>query len=254
MALSAHIPPGAFFTHRTAATLWRLPVSPPEVHPDRLDLAAFGQRPGIPRAGIASRSLSPRLANVVTRHGTRLTDPASTWALLAPGLSRLEAIALGDAILHESRRPGTNELRSPPLATPDQLWAALAVPYRRYRPRLRALFAELSRHAASPPESHLRLLLRQWDFPAPSLDHDVWDPHGHLLGNSEIAFPDQRLALEYEGAHHFSLAKQYARDIEKAQLYAEHGWTILRVTAELLYRRPETLRQRIGTALTQGMG
>ncbi len=248
-ALGPMLPDEVFFSHRTAAALWGLPIGPPPVHPERLDASAFGRRPGLPRFGVAPRSVSPRLVAVTALRGVRLTDPATTWVQLAPTINRFEAIALGDAILHADRLPGTDELTAPPLATHSELSDAVRTPYRRGRAQLLALLPRLSAHAASPPESHLRALLEEWDFPQPWLDFDVRDGAGRLLGCSEIAYPEHRLALEYEGAHHFTLARQYARDVEKVQLYADAGWRVLRVTAELLYRRPQTLRTRLRAAL-----
>lgn len=249
LALGAHLPPGVFFSHRTAAALWRLPISPPHVHPERLDVAAFDGRPGAPRAGLASRSLSPFLAAVTTRHGVQLTDPATTWALLTPLLGRLEAIALGDAILYEPRSPGARVPSAPPLATRQDLHAALALPYRRDRPRLREIYADLSPKAASPSESHLRVLFRHWGFPPPHLDHDVWGDNGELLGRSAFAFPAHRVAVEYHPTRRDDGAPQSACVAERAQLYGANGWRLLRVTAELLYLRPTTLRGMVSDAL-----
>ncbi len=224
LALGAYLPPGAFFSHRTAAALWRLPISPPHAHPERLDVAAFDGRPGAPRAWLTSRSLSPFLAAVTTRHGVQLTDPATTWALLTPLLGRLEAIALGDAVLYEARSPGSRVPSAPPLASRQELHAALSLPYRRDRPRLREIYDDLSPKAASPSERHLRVLFHHWGFPPPQLDHDVWGDTGELLGRSAVAFPTHRVAVEYHPTRRDDGATQCTSVAEKSQLYVTNGW------------------------------
>ncbi len=83
------------------------------------------------------------------------------------------------------------------------------------------------------------------------LDHDVRAHDGRLLGCSEFAYPELRLALEYEGAHHRTETRQWNRDIEKYQHYAQAGWEVLRVTADLLYPRRDELRARVFEALAR---
>jgi hypothetical protein len=107
----------------------------------------------------------------------------------------------------------------------------------------------LSPHSASPPESHMRLQLQAWGFPQPALDYDVYDLHGRLLGCSEIAFPDFKVALEYEGDHHRTSQKQWNRDIEKVHDYTVAGWITIRVTGQLLYVRTQELFCAVDEAL-----
>lgn len=107
----------------------------------------------------------------------------------------------------------------------------------------------ISPHSASAPESHLRLQLGRWRLPAVSLDHDVYASNGRLLGCSEFAYPEYRVALEYEGDHHRTLTSQWDRDIEKHRDYARAGWDAIRVTSRLLHRRPDDLHAQIREAL-----
>lgn len=242
--------PGEFFSHRTAAALWGLPASPPRRDRNRLDVSRFREH-GSARSPLPLRfrRLVPRLVALTRLHGITLTDPATTWAQVAPTLTRDGAVALGDAVLWEPRYPGTTRLNRPALATLEDLSEVAHQRHRLGGPALRALLPLLSTRSASPPETHLRLRLLGWGAPPPTLDHDVLVPDGRLIGCSEIAFPEFKIALEYEGGHHFSQARQYARDIEKYQDYAENGWLVVRVTSQLLYREPDELRRRVFAAL-----
>ncbi|MFT4232485.1 MAG: hypothetical protein QM606_06905 [Leucobacter sp.] len=64
-------------------------------------------------------------------------------------------------MLHAHRIPDTKRLARPALATAEELRAAAAVPYRRNSAQLLALLALSDGRSASPPESHLRLLLHE---------------------------------------------------------------------------------------------
>lgn len=94
-------------------------------------------------------------------------------------------------------------------------------------------------------------MVAEWGFPQPALDYDVYDHRGTLLGASEIAFPEYRVALEYEGDHHRIEQRQWNRDIAKYEAYARAGWHPVRVTASLLYRPHSPLRSNIATTLSQ---
>ena len=59
-------------------------------------------------------------------------------------------------------------------------------------------------------------------MPEPTLDWDVYDDLGRFLGCSELAYPESRLAIEYESDGHLTRA-QLQRDIDKYQAYAEAG-------------------------------
>lgn len=250
--LSARAPPGAFFSHHTAAALWGLPV--PARAGEALDLGFFLPRRGSRKAAFLVHHFVE--GSVVSSEvcGVPVSDPASTWLMLASRLPRSAAVALGDAVLYAPRYPGSTRLKRPPLASLAEIQRLIAMPHRRGRRHLAALAELLSASAASPPESHLRLLLRDWGVPEPELDWDVLDAEGRLIGCSEIAFVEQRLALEYEGDHHRVDPHQWNRDIEKYRAYASAGWEVLRVTAALLYRQPETLRAQVEEALARRAG
>lgn len=250
--LSEVMKPNAFFSHHTAAVLWGLPVAPPFGDAQlRVDVGSCEGSRSHELCGVKYRTLSSRQVRVVALRGIPVVDPATTWAQLSPGLPRSDAVALGDAVLRHPRYPGTSRYKRDPLATLPQLEQAATTPYRRGGRSLRELLPALTHQSASPPESHLRVLLEAWGAPRPVLDYDVYSADGHLFGCSEFAYPRLRLAIEYEGEHHFSLAKQFVRDVEKYQAYAEHGWRVLRVTSSLLYRQPLELKRQLFAALSQ---
>lgn len=253
-AIMRTLPAAAYFSRYTAAVLWGLPVPVRPHHRAALDVGMPSTGHWLTGPGLLGHRASTHLVTVTTHQGAPLSDPASTWAMLAPELSHRDAIALGDAVIRRDRIPGTQRLECAPLASLDDLAAAASARYRRGGVKLRVMLPLLSSHSASPPETHLRLLLQSWGLSGFALDFDVWDDDGRLAGCSEIAFPAHKLALEYEGRHHLLEPRQWNRDIEKYRRYAQLGWEVIRVTAELLYLRPLELRAQIVEALGRSGG
>ncbi|MFT4232916.1 MAG: hypothetical protein QM606_09110 [Leucobacter sp.] len=245
--LAPFLPDGYFFCGRTAAVIWGVPVP---AHPeDVVEVACFSPRRALRMSGVRGSRVDARLARVVRREGLPVTDVATTWCALAPCLPWRDGVALGDGAIRQVRIPGTRRLKRSPYATLDDLERAANAPYRRGRETLAAMLPVLSPHSASAPESHLRLMLADWGAPTPELDFDVYDSGGRLLGCSEVAFPEFRVAHEYEGDHHRTDRRQWDRDVAKLRDYANAGWDPIRVTAQLMYRDPQRLRRQTFEAL-----
>jgi len=248
-AIADALPDRHFFAGRTAAALWSLPVRPSGS--DELEVATLHPNRTTRRAGLRATQVRRELVTVVEHDGVPLADPASTWAMLAGGLSLHDAVALGDAVIREARIPGTIRLERPALAVRYELEAAVGAGRRIGAARLREALRLLSPHSASPPESHLRLLLGEWVLPDPALDHDVYDSGGRLLGCSELAYPEISFAMEYESIDHMTRTKQWNRDLAKYHDYTAAGWEVHRVTAHLLYRERQALRKQLVEALVR---
>lgn len=224
---------GAFFCGRTAAVILGLPV---ELKPaQELDVGRLYPARAPRARSIRGVQARPNLVTLQSTAGLRTSSPSTTWAMLGRWLSLEELVVLGDAIVNDSRfgRDASTALDT-----------AANAPG---RPRARLLREALSLvrvGSASPPETQLRLALRAARLPEPELDVDVRDASGGLLGRSELAYPESRVAIEYESDHHRVDQRQWNRDIEKYQAYAESGWRIIRVTAAMLYtNRGEMVRQ-----------
>jgi very-short-patch-repair endonuclease len=83
--------------------------------------------------------------------------------------------------------------------------------------------------AESPPESRLRLLLRLAGL-RPEPQHVVRDGDGRFVARVDLAFPEHRIAIEYDGAWH-GRPGQLARDRRRLNDLVAAGWTVLHVTA-----------------------
>ena len=111
--------------------------------------------------------------------------------------------------------------------------------------RVRRAVPLVDPRAESPQESRLRVALVLAGLePVPQFE--VLDG-GRFVARVDLAFPEVRLAVEYEGAHHF-VEDQIARDDERIERLRAAGWRVIRVTAADL-RDLEALIARVRAAL-----
>ena len=82
--------------------------------------------------------------------------------------------------------------------------------------------------AASAPESRVRVACVLAGL-APVPQYEVWDG-GVLLARVDLAFPEARLAIEYEGAYHFE-GTQIVRDDARIAGLIAAGWRVIRLSA-----------------------
>ncbi|MEU3011206.1 endonuclease domain-containing protein [Nocardia asteroides] len=103
--------------------------------------------------------------------------------------------------------------------------------------------------AESPPESLTRLLIVTNGLPAPTTQIVVRDRSGEFIARLDMGWSAPRVGVEYDGAHHWTDPAQRTKDIDRAAALADAGWHIIRVSANLLHRRPHVLLDRIHSAL-----
>ncbi|GAA1492203.1 hypothetical protein [Curtobacterium herbarum] len=158
---------------------------------------------------------------VVWMRGVPLTHPADTFAALAPFLSLDELIVAGDALVGWL---GWVTL------------ADLAAVVRRRRGcrgvvKLRAALAEIRSGARSPGETRARLVLTRAGLPQPLLNHDVV-VDGRWIACVDLAYPDARVAIEYESDLHRSDPATFRKDLTRGELLKDEDWWLVRATAD----------------------
>lgn len=155
--------------------------------------------------------------------GVRRTSALRTCWDLARWLSQPDAVAYLDIMI--ARR----------LVTAAALtgYAQQRAGQRGWRKLLRAV--SLADPAAeSPQESRLRVRLVQAGLPKPVSQH-VIENRGTFVGRVDLAWPELRVAVEYDGRWHAS-PDQLDRDRARLnRLVTTDGWIILHVTARRLH-------------------
>lgn len=97
----------------------------------------------------------------------------------------------------------------------------------------------------------MRLILIDAGLPEPVLNFDAYDDAGVFLGCIDLAYPDLKIAIEYEGAHHWMTADQFQRDIDRLDRLVENGWRIVRVTKAHVFTAPVDVVRRVSVARRQ---
>jgi G:T-mismatch repair DNA endonuclease (very short patch repair protein) len=232
-AVGLTAPPGAGFTGRSAAVLWGVPdVAGPD-HPVEVVLPA-GRRWNA-GAGVRVRTLLP--GQELVRCGAWCCLPRADTAV---DLVRFgdpdEAVALLDRLVGAGLAP-LHDVRETAALLPTCRGSAQA--------RLVARLADGL--AESAQETRLRLLLHRAGIP-PVAQHRVFDDEG-FVARVDFAYPDLRLAVEYDGLWHGE-RRAFLDDRRRLNRLNAAGWLVLHVTVDDL-RRPERLAARIRALLAR---
>ncbi|WP_146035476.1 endonuclease domain-containing protein [Microbacterium testaceum] len=203
-----------FFSHQTAALLWGLPLPGPV--PQHLHVSAMppGREPRT--RGVIGHRLEMSPDQLTLRHGLPVASPSETWAQLASTLGEDDLVAVGDAILTAG------------LADRADLVEASERPRRRGAKALAAAVPFLRAGAESPRESAVRLVLVRAGLPEPELNWVLRDAAGRFVARLDLAYPDYRVAVEYDGRQHADL-EQFRRDADRWPAIAGQGWVLIRV-------------------------
>lgn len=228
------LPPDAALYGQTAATWYGLPAPPSDEFQIIVPIGTVPRRrPGLePHEGL-------RVEDVTEVRGLRVTTPERTWLDLTTSLSDADLLAVGDSMVRRG------------LTTPERLVEA-SVKERRRRQIVRARrLARLVRASVdSPPESKVRLALIDAGLPMPAVNPVVTDEAGQWIGRPDLAYEELRVAIQYEGDVHRTNAKRWRADISRDEVLRQHGWEVVRVTADDL-RRPWRLVARVRSAMAR---
>ena len=227
-AVGVVLPEGAGFAGRSAAVLWGATDLAPRDDPVEVVLPT-GQRwnagPGV-RVRRLLRGLETGATRSLALHvtgGHRRRPPAG--ATLEDGVVLLDQLVQKGVVrLPDVRRAAAELPRCPGAA----------------RAREAARLADGL--AESPQETRLRVLLARAGLPAPVAQYRVFDDAG-FVARVDFAYPDLKLAIEYDGLWHGERTA-FLADRSRLNRLTAAGWLVLHVTADDL-RHPERLVARI---------
>ncbi|MPZ86287.1 MAG: DUF559 domain-containing protein [Actinophytocola sp.] len=111
--------------------------------------------------------------------------------------------------------------------------------------RAAVLLGLITGKADSPPESWLRLLVVDAGYPPPVAQHEVRSLDGRKLYVLDLAWPQLRIALEYDGYEAHEDREAY--DTERDHRLAARGWIVIRVRAADM-REPRRVLDELATA------
>jgi hypothetical protein len=228
-------PFGAVLSHLTAAAVWGFQV-PLVQQDDRVHLTVPpGSRVRSRRDRRVHSSVLPEPETRLVR-GLPVTSPSRTWIDLAADLPEAALLAVTDQMLTRG---------FPARGFPRILDRSRG---RRGVVRARSVLPCADGLAGSPMESVLRWLIHEARLPRPVLQHVICDDAGIFLGQVDLAWPEFRVLVEFDGNVHRD-RKVFVDDLRRQNGLVLAGWTVLRFTSADVLGRPEWVAATIRAAL-----
>lgn len=244
---------GQFVSHESAAAVWRAPLplvrdeNGALIDPDALPIhiSTFGRGHLIRAEGVRAHRARIETSRLVFMDGIHLADPPTTWASLGT-LPIIDLVSIGDYFCRVWRPGfGRPDAGMPALATIAQLQRAIDAGRRTGIRRLREAVELIRLDSWSPRESAVRCHIVFAGLPEPELNVDVYDDDGRFIGCVDLAYPERKIAIEYQGKQH---SATYAADVERIGALRAAGWIVIEVTSTL-FATPDRLVERVRDAL-----
>jgi very-short-patch-repair endonuclease len=225
------LPPAAVITGRSAATLRGLPLARTT---DPVEIVVPLNTRIARRAGLDVRRSDLAAGEVEPWSGIGLATPLRTSLDLLLDRTLPDAVADLDAVL----RAGFVDIHA--------IQRMVAARSDRGIVAARQAVELADPRAESRPESRLRVYLELDDLhPVPQYLVSDWQG---VIARVDFGFPEQQLAVEYDGAWHGEW-RQISADRERLNRLQAAGWEVLFVTAEQL-RNPTAVVAAVRAALT----
>ena len=135
-------------------------------------------------------------------------------------------------------------LRSGHCDLADLSRAVVAQRGRRGVVKVRQLLPLANGRAESPMESEARLVMIDGGLPIPVLQYEVVDARGRLR-RLDFAWPQLRVAAEYDSGEWHVGTEALPRDREKLAALQDLGWIVVPIVANDVRRQPSKLVDRI---------
>ena len=239
-AYATRMPPTHVFSHGTAAVLHGMPLPGRLLHARVLHVTVPAKNRPPQVAGIVGHELQAGLMDVELLDLLPVTSPLQTWIDLGPLLTRGELVSVADFLCAGPT----------PRYEPQDLRAAAAhLKGRRGCRALREAAALARARVDSPKETEVRMLLVDTGLPEPVANFEVTDAAGRVIARVDLAWPQFRLCIEYEGDIHRTDRLRFRSDITRRERLEDAGWRVIRITDDDLRDGGRELLRRVRSAL-----
>lgn len=164
-----------------------------------------------------------------------------TWAQLAAHMSLESLVILGDATLTAiARKPSLSGGRTADGIYQDFVRQVTELPKFNAKSKCMIALAFITPRVDSPMESKTRIATTKYGLPPAVTNYTV---PGATFSNGapitlDLAWPEFRVAIEYDGDHHRTDKAQWRRDNDKRELLRHHHWIVLIATAANMADEP----------------
>ena len=237
-AYATVMPEGMFFSHTTAATLYGLPL--PALDSAAIHVAAPRHRRAPRAQGVVGHRVTVAEEDVRSVRGLRVPRPEEVLCQLASLLDHDALVRVGDAMVR----------RKLPLSTMEQLSSAVSAAEARPGVRtLRQALESVRARTDSPMETTLRLAIIRGGLPEPLVNHRI-GLGANRVAHLDLAYPDRRIAIEYDGDHHRTDDRQFHIDGDRLWRIEAAGWRVIRVNRSHMSDGAHEAVRRVRLALT----
>ncbi|MDA8372479.1 MAG: hypothetical protein M0026_21765 [Nocardiopsaceae bacterium] len=239
-AVALLLPRGAVVSGTTAAWLHGADIRRRD---DPIEVTLPRATPMRPPTGARVRRAQILAEDIEVIDGLPVTTPMRTGFDLARRVrphrnaTLVEAVVAVDALTHLG------------LFTPDRLCEyALRPRFHGWRGvRQAAVVAEHAEPLSeSPGETRLRLRIVLAGFPRPQAQVNLFDPHGRHVARLDLAYPERRIAIEYDGEVH---SGRWREDAARRNRILALGWKLYSYTARDLRPGVHTITSHLRDAL-----
>ncbi|MDW4572268.1 hypothetical protein R8Z57_05680 [Microbacterium sp. M3] len=249
--------PNHWFSHRTAARIWGIPLAPAYSPHEGLHVLAVGTRVAVRHAGVIGWVTGDDLVERGMFDLLPVVSPAEAWCQLA----QRGAVVSGQVIAHEwlvaaadyvlTGRRLADGTRAAPLSTVEELRAAIA---RRGRGRgtaaLRRALDDARFPVDSPYETLTRLGLVANGLPEPQVQVAVETSIG--VRHADLGYRREKLLIEYQGEEHRTSRKRWLADLTRVQLFQDAGYEVFLIGADDVVPDCSALAARVARFLRRG--
>jgi hypothetical protein len=227
------IPPGGVLCGLTAAWIYQADVR----HENDLDVhVGFPQGKRIRKQqGLVVCQETLQASDIWTMSGVAVTSPVRTTFDCLRLLRGRERIVVADALTHLG------------VTSIDELRAYFARQRRMRNLRIaERLLDDIEPKSESPMETRLRLVIVDGGLPRPEAQWEITNTAGVVLWRLDLAYPLEKIAIEYDGAWHW---KQRRADERRRTALRARGWDVHVFDSDDVYGNPEAVVQEVRTAL-----
>ncbi|MFC7787345.1 endonuclease domain-containing protein [Microbacterium sp. MAHUQ-60] len=233
---------------RTAARLWGLPYPKAWSAREPVEVAVPLDRTPPKTEGVRGRRLTLDRAQTWKVDGMPVVDPVAALFTCADALTVGEAVVMIDALLtsasdYPDRRPDLPPVSAAEISERLRMWRTF--------PGCRTIRAALPLARAnveSPKETETRLLIMDAGLPEPAVQHEVFDRR-RFIARVDLAYPELKIAIEYEGDGHRTSREQWRRDIQRQRDLEDRGWIVIRLTQQDLGSASGAFLSRVRRAI-----
>lgn len=200
--------------------------------------------------GVHGRRLVTHRATTFTVDGAPVVDPIAAVFTCAKDLTVDQAVVMIDAVVTTADNyPDLVPVQDRPRVTLGDVETRLAEwgAFSGHR-TIRSALPLARDRVESPKETETRLLLVNAGLPEPVVQYEVREGL-RFLARVDLAYPDLKIAIEYEGDGHRTDKDQWRSDIRRQRDLEDRGWIVIRLTQYDLGAGAAALITRIRRAI-----